>query len=117
MDLRIRMIFDEDLNRLSVPKVKELLFRVNRDTPFEAAAKALATKNGHPKLWQAYAFSHLRPRTPLSAADDDRAHLRAVEDITDLRKRFGAFTRDEACDGSHELVFFYKINAAFESPF
>jgi hypothetical protein len=47
LDLRVRCLFDEDLTTLMFPKVKEFLFRVNRQSPLEVAAKALAAKNEH----------------------------------------------------------------------
>ena len=49
--MRVRMIFDEDFNTMVFPKVKEMIFRLNSDSPFEIAAKALAQKNGHPEVW------------------------------------------------------------------
>ena len=60
LDIRVRMIFDEDLSTLIFPKVKEMSFRVSSDTPFEVAAKALAFKNGHKDLWKSYSFSILK---------------------------------------------------------
>jgi hypothetical protein len=42
LDMRVRMIFDEDFNTMVFPKVKEMIFRLNSDSPFEIAAKALA---------------------------------------------------------------------------
>ena len=124
MDVRVRMICDEDLKTLIVPRVKEMLYRVNRDAPFEAAAKALAAKNGHPDLWKFYSFSILRGK--VDSGEDDSAPRLPVEEITDLRKRFGSFMRDDSYSGiqygggsgnSQELVFFYKVSAAFPSPF
>ena len=115
MDLRIRMIFDEDLNKLNVPRVKELVYKVNKDAPFEAVAKALADRNGHPALWQSYSFSILRAKPQL---DEDTPYSR-LEDITDLRKRFGSYMRQEPSSSTfeQELVFFYKINSPFETSF
>jgi hypothetical protein len=45
------MIFEENLKSMIFPLVKKFTFRVNRDTPFEIAAKSLAKKNNHPELW------------------------------------------------------------------
>ena len=69
LDLRIRMINDEDLTTIKFPRVKEAVFRVPSDTPFEVAAKALATRNGHSELWRQYTFSILR--RDKSTSEDD----------------------------------------------
>ena len=42
LDMRVRMIFDEDFNTMVFPRVKEMIFRLSSDSPFEIAAKALA---------------------------------------------------------------------------
>lgn len=59
MDVRVRMVFDENLKSMIFPKVKSFIFRVQKDATFEVAAKALANKNEHPHLWQSYTFSIL----------------------------------------------------------
>jgi hypothetical protein len=71
LDMRVRMIFDEDFNTMVFPKVKEMIFRLSSDSPFEIAAKALAHKNGHPELWRRYNFSILRKDSETSMADED----------------------------------------------
>lgn len=55
----MRVIFEENLNTLIFPKVKEFLFRVAKHSPLEVAAKILATKNMHPKKWVDYSFSFI----------------------------------------------------------
>ena len=45
LDMRVRLIFDEDFNTLVFPIVKEITLRLSSDFPFEVAAKALAYKN------------------------------------------------------------------------
>ena len=45
LDLKVRCLFEEDLTTLIFPKVKEFLFRVNKASPLEVAAKALGKKN------------------------------------------------------------------------
>lgn len=57
LDMRVRLIFDEDFNTLSFPIVKEITLKLSSDSPFELAAKALALKNRHPELWRRYTFS------------------------------------------------------------
>jgi hypothetical protein len=71
LDMRVRMIFDEDFNTMVFPKVKEMIFRLSSDSPFEIAAKALAHKNGQPELWRRYTFSILRKDSETSMADED----------------------------------------------
>ena len=63
----------------------------------------------------AYSFSILRPKPQL---DEDTPYSR-LEDITDLRKRFGSYMRQEPSSSTfeQELVFFYKINSPFETSF
>lgn len=89
LDLRVRCLFDEDLSTLIFPKVKEFLFRVNRQSPLEVAAKALAAKNEH--QWQDYTFSSICRRTDVETK------------ITDLSVRF-----DLLADGD-ELNLFYRF--------
>ena len=101
LDVRIRMIFDEDLKTMIFPKVKVMIFRVSSDTPFEVAAKALAVKNGHRDLWKHYSFSIMMKDK--SEERLDKHDIPFV--INDLRKCFGTFKKDD-----HEIVFFYKIN-------
>jgi hypothetical protein len=57
LDLRVRILFEENLNTLVFPKVKEFLFRVARSSPLEVAAKILANKNMHSHKWKDYNFS------------------------------------------------------------
>ena len=59
LDIKVRMIFDEDLNTMIFPKVKEMSFKLNSESPFEIAAKVLASRNGHPEIWRNYQFSIL----------------------------------------------------------
>ena len=60
LDLKVRILFEENLNTMVFPKVKELLFRVARTSPIELAAKALARKNQHPQKWRDYSFSLMK---------------------------------------------------------
>ena len=58
LDVRVRILFEENLNTLVFPKVKEFLFRVARHSPLEVAAKILARKNEHHNnKWKDYSFS------------------------------------------------------------
>ena len=54
------LIFDEDLKKLQFPKIKSLVFRVNRLMPLELAAKLLASKNGQKELWRHYQFGFIK---------------------------------------------------------
>ena len=60
LDLKVRILFEENLNTMVFPKVKELLFRVSRTSPVELAAKALARKNKHTQKWRDYSFSLMK---------------------------------------------------------
>ena len=60
LDLKVRILFEENLNSMVFPKVKELLFRVSRTSPIELAAKALARKNQHIQKWRDYSFSLMK---------------------------------------------------------
>ena len=60
LDLKVRILFEENLNTMVFPKVKELLFRVSRTSPVELAAKALARKNQHLNKWRDYSFSLMK---------------------------------------------------------
>ena len=60
LDLKVRILFEENLQTMVFPKVKELLFRVSRSSPLELAAKALAKKNEHKGgRWRDYSFTLL----------------------------------------------------------
>ena len=61
LDLKVRCLYEEALSTLIFPKVKEFLFRCNRQSPIEVAAKALARKNGND--WQQYNFSFLSSKS------------------------------------------------------
>ena len=91
LDLKVRCLFEEDLQTLIFPKVKEFLFRVNRQSPLEVAAKALARKNEHQQDWKDYSFSHICIRTDVETK------------LYDLSARF-----DKVADGP-ELNLFYRI--------
>jgi hypothetical protein len=54
LDIRVRILFDEDLRSLNFPKIKEYLFRANKGSTLELAAKALSLKNQHPEKWTNY---------------------------------------------------------------
>ena len=89
LDLKVRCLFDEDLTTLIFPKVKEFLFRVNRQSPIEVAAKALAHKNDH--AWEEYSFSYICNKTNVETK------------VTDLSTRF-----ETMADGD-ELNLFYRF--------
>ncbi len=84
LDIRVKVLFDEDLKTMMFPRVKEFLFRACSDSPLEIAAKALAQKNEHPGLWRKYSFSVIRRKR----IDEDSVEEKEVE-VTDLRKSFG----------------------------
>jgi len=87
----VRCLFEENLQTLIFPKVKEFLFRVNRNSPLEIAAKALAKKNGH--NWRDYNFSHINN-------DRETRH-------SDLQTRFDSIATASSVD---ELVLFYRVD-------
>lgn len=60
LDLKVRILFEENLYTMIFPKVKELLFRVSRASPLELAAKALARKNEHSQKWRDYSFTVIK---------------------------------------------------------
>lgn len=62
LDLKVRILFEEDLHTMIFPKVKELLFRVSRSSSLELAAKALARKNGHREKWCDYSFTLMKAK-------------------------------------------------------
>ena len=62
LDLKVRILFEENLYTMIFPKVKELLFRVSRQSPLELAAKALARKNEHKDKWRNYSFTLMRAK-------------------------------------------------------
>lgn len=74
LDLKVRILFEENLASMIFPKVKELLFRVSKSSPIEIAAKVLARKNEHHKKWKDYSFS-------LINANESFAELR-IDDLS-----------------------------------
>jgi hypothetical protein len=90
LDLKVRCLFEEDLQTLAFPKVKEFLFRVSRQSPLEVAAKALAKKNGH-ENWRDYSFSYICSRTDVETK------------LYDLAMRFDAIAPPD------ELNLFYRV--------
>jgi hypothetical protein len=124
LDMRVKMVFDEDFRTMNFPKVKSLLFRVSSSSPFEVAAKALALKNGHPELWKSYTFSIITKDPHRNTQQEEEESLSKTYRerevfITDLRKLFSSFKRDHFSHNTEEeVVFFYKINSeAFKSAF
>ena len=85
LDLKVKVIFDEDLRSMQFPRVKQFEFRISSDAPLEIAAKALSTKNEHPQLWRSYSFSMIRKKR----IDDEQ-----VEEIEliieELKTSFGS---------------------------
>ena len=62
LDLKVRILFEENLYTFIFPKVKELLFRVSKTSPLELAAKALARKNEHSSKWRDYSFTLMKAK-------------------------------------------------------
>ena len=62
MDVKVKILFDEDLRTMQFPRVKEFTFRASSDMNLEVAAKALAVRNDHPQLWKLYSFSVIKRR-------------------------------------------------------
>ena len=71
LDLKVRILFEENLYTMIFPKVKELLFRVSRQSPLELAAKALARKNEHTDKWRDYSFTLMRAKDLLQETQYD----------------------------------------------
>ncbi|CDW83003.1 UNKNOWN [Stylonychia lemnae] len=109
LDLKIKILFDEDLKTLAFPSVKEFIFRASSDTTLEIAAKVLSNKNQHPNLWRYYSFSVIRKRK----VGEDQYEQYEFE-IKNMKKSFGDFKDDI---DQNDLVLFYKIECEFESPF
>ena len=105
LDLKVRILFEENLNTMVFPKVKELLFRVARTSPIELAAKALARKNQHPQKWRDYSFS-------LMKQNEQFTEVR----IENLSRTFESMLAAAAGDGQQqkpgaqdELILFYRV--------
>eukprot|EP00347_Sterkiella_histriomuscorum_P009607 403340560 len=119
LDLRVKLLFDEDLKTMVFPLVKELIFRVSSDTPFEIAAKLLATRNDHPSLWKFYSFSLMQivringSSDEINYSGDQQSRYEQI-DITDLTQKFANYRLDLE---KEDFVVFYKINCVYESPF
>ena len=77
------------------PKVKEFHFRVNRNSPLEIAAKALARKNGNNLNWNDYSFSYI------SKTDKETRY-------TDLTTRFDLIANVK---NDEELILLYRIDS------
>ncbi|TNV78981.1 hypothetical protein FGO68_gene264 [Halteria grandinella] len=123
LDVRVRMIFEEDLTTMIFPLVKQFVFRVARDTPFEVAAKAIAKKNGHQELWQNYSFSVFQKEGEAGSMEDEGPTTKQVQ-VDNLTRTFGRYVKDQhggttiAGASLHsELICFYKITTPFKSPF
>lgn len=80
------------------PKVKELLFRVSRQSPLELAAKALARKNEHSNKWRDYSFTLMRAKDLLSETQHE-----------DLSATFDTLMNNQNQEASDELVLFYRV--------
>jgi hypothetical protein len=93
LDLRVRVLFEENLNTLIFPKVKEFLFRVAKHSPLEVAAKVLASKNMHPQKWKDYSFSQYV----------DNKEIRYQDLGTSFDQTCGL---EQTCD---ELILFYSV--------
>jgi len=109
LDLKVKVLFDEDMKTMCFPLVKEFIFRTSADSTLEIAAKALAQKNKHPNLWEYYCFSAIRTRK----IGEDEYEKYEVQ-ISNLKKNFGDY-KDEF--DQNVINLFYKINANFVSPF
>ena len=105
LDLKVRILFEENLNTMVFPKVKELLFRVSRNSPVELAAKALARKNQHPMKWRDYSFS-------LMKQNEQFTEIR----IENLSKSFESMialsqegVQQQKAMTQDELILFYRV--------
>ena len=94
LDLRVKILFDEDLKTMIFPKIQEFEMRVSSSSPLELAAKILAIQNGHKAYWQNYEFAYYR----------EMKNLNEVK-IQDLKKTFGQFKDDNR----EKIVLFYKV--------
>ena len=99
LDLRVRILFEENLNTLVFPKVKEFLFRVSRSSPLEVAAKILANKNMHSHKWKDYNFSQI------SLLDSKETRYE------DLATSFSSLmTKESSIDAAlDEIILFYRV--------
>lgn len=108
LDLKVRILFEENLYTMIFPKVKELLFRVSRASPLELAAKALARKNEHAGKWRDYSFTLIA-----SSAKDTGETETQVEDLSQTFDMLLANQSNNNAAGkellSDELVLFYKV--------
>ena len=106
LDLKVRILFEENLYTMVFPKVKELLFRVSKTSPIELAAKVLARKNEHATKWRDYSFSLLK-------AKDSQSEIT----FTDLSVTFSSLLANQQEDSLQDanlsmhddLLLFYKV--------
>lgn len=91
----MRILFEENLNTLIFPKVKEFLFRVAKHSPLEVAAKVLASKNLHAQKWTDYSFSQYV----------DNKEIR----YQDLSTAFDQIMGPDQTSPLDELILFYSV--------
>lgn len=113
LDLKVRILFEEDLHTLIFPKVKELLFRVSRSSPLELAAKALARKNEHSLKWRDYSFTLMRAGKDRESQGEVLFKDLAVTFNNLLAKKFDEKNESESNADDKalqdELVLFYRV--------
>lgn len=113
LDLKVRILFEEDLHTLIFPKVKELLFRVSRSSPLELAAKALARKNEHSLKWRDYSFTLMRAGKDRESQGEVLFKDLAVTFNNLLAKKFDEKNESESNADNKalqdELVLFYRV--------
>lgn len=102
MDVKVILIFDEDLTEMIFPKTQEIEFRVNRYTPLEVTAKLLALYNQHQNEWRRYKFSQLKSNPQ---KDQKVAKQTVIENWRRLRFQ----DLMSASDSNNSLTIFYKI--------
>lgn len=97
LNQRVRVLFEENLDILVFPKVKEFVFRVAKHSPLEVVAKVLATKNMHADKWQDYCFAHVSKRECKETRYDD------------LSTTFEELADAERLDALEEVTLFYSV--------
>jgi hypothetical protein len=113
LDLRVRVIFEENLNTLIFPKVKEFTFRVAKQSPLEVVAKILANKNMHPTKWQDYSFSLISntecPANNGANQQQKRFEIKETR-FENLATPFEAVAcQNQSIESLDELILFYSV--------
>ena len=106
LDLKVRILFEENLNTMVFPKVKELLFRVARTSPVELAAKALARKNQHPLKWRDYSFSLMKQNEQFTEMRIENLSKTFESMISSAQ---GGVQQPQKPTIQDELILFYRV--------